>query len=83
MARRTTVPGNAEPAQAPSRRTRRGKASAAGVPQAHDGQAVSLRQPTDEEIRRRAYELYLARGGRGGSPESDWLQAERELRGRG
>jgi len=38
--------------------------------------------PSEEQIRRRAYEIYLARGGNGGSPEMDWLQAEMELRGR-
>jgi len=32
-----------------------------------------------EEIARRAYELYLARGGADGSEQEDWLQAEREL----
>jgi hypothetical protein len=37
----------------------------------------------EEEIRRRAYERYLARGGSGasgGSDLDDWLDAERELR---
>jgi len=33
-----------------------------------------------EEIERRAYELYLARGCGEGYAEEDWLQAERELR---
>lgn len=33
------------------------------------------------EIERRAYELYLARGGADGHAEEDWLQAERELQG--
>jgi hypothetical protein len=37
---------------------------------------------SDEEIRRRAYELYESRGGNGGSPEDDWYRAERELRAR-
>jgi hypothetical protein len=37
------------------------------------------RRPTVEQIRKRAYEIYLARRGVGGSPEQDWLQAEREL----
>lgn len=37
--------------------------------------------PTDDEIRTRAYQIYLARAGRPGTPEGDWLQAERELRG--
>jgi hypothetical protein len=33
----------------------------------------------DEEIRRRAYEIYLARDGQPGGELDDWLQAEREL----
>jgi Protein of unknown function (DUF2934) len=37
-------------------------------------------QPTREDIERRAYEIYLERGGTGGSEMEDWLQAERELR---
>jgi len=37
--------------------------------------------PSEEEIRQRAYEIFLARGGRPGSPDQDWLQAERELNG--
>jgi hypothetical protein len=35
--------------------------------------------PTESEIRARAYEIYQARNGEPGDPESDWLQAEREL----
>ncbi len=35
--------------------------------------------PPREAIERRAYELYLARDGKGGDPQSDWLQAEKEL----
>jgi hypothetical protein len=38
---------------------------------------------TDQQVALRAYELYLARGGRPGNPVADWLQAERELRGNG
>lgn len=38
--------------------------------------------PDREEIARLAYSYWLARGGRGGSPEDDWLRAERELRAR-
>jgi Zinc-binding dehydrogenase/Protein of unknown function (DUF2934) len=33
----------------------------------------------EQEIRRRAYELYLARGAQPGRELEDWLQAEREL----
>ncbi len=34
----------------------------------------------EEKIRHRAYELYLQRGGQGGSPEQDWLQAVQDIR---
>src|SRR5437763_9563944 len=33
----------------------------------------------EEEIRRRAYELYEQRGRQGGSPEADWSRAETEI----
>jgi hypothetical protein len=33
----------------------------------------------EEKVRARAYELFLQRGGRGGSPEQDWLQAVSEI----
>ena len=33
----------------------------------------------EEEIRRRAYEIYLERGEQPGLDLDDWLQAEREL----
>jgi hypothetical protein len=36
----------------------------------------------EEQIRLRAYHLYLQRGGRGGSPEQDWLRAKEEICGR-
>lgn len=35
----------------------------------------------DEEIRRRAYEIYLERGEQPGHDLDDWLRAERELEG--
>jgi hypothetical protein len=38
--------------------------------------------PSHEEIARRAHEIFLARGGKPGREEDDWLQAERELRER-
>jgi DUF2934 family protein len=38
------------------------------------------REVTDEEIRQRAYEIYLDRGATPGLELDDWLQAERELR---
>lgn len=33
-----------------------------------------------DEIRERAYQLYLRRGGDGGNPEDDWFEAERQLK---
>ena len=36
----------------------------------------------DEEIRRRAYELFLERKGTAGDPALDWFNAEREIRAR-
>lgn len=36
----------------------------------------------DEEIRHRAYELYLQRNGDAGDSNSDWFIAEREVRAR-
>src|SRR5215471_1911635 len=45
--------------------------------------APSQLQPSlDEQIRQRAYEIYLERGGHGGSPEQDWLRAVEEISGR-
>jgi Protein of unknown function (DUF2934) len=42
--------------------------------------SAEIRNPaTQEEIRRRAYEIYLERGEQPGCDLDDWLQAEREL----
>jgi hypothetical protein len=37
---------------------------------------------THERISTRAYELWLERAFRNGSPEKDWLRANREVRGK-
>ena len=37
-------------------------------------------EPTEEEIRQRAYQRYLERGGGHGMDFEDWLEAERELK---
>lgn len=34
----------------------------------------------EEQIRQRAYELYVERGNQSGSELDDWLQAEEEIR---
>ena len=36
--------------------------------------------PTEEEIRVRAYQIFIARGRAPGHALDDWLRAERELR---
>ncbi len=36
----------------------------------------------EEEIRRRAYQLYEERGGQHGFDQDDWLRAETEIRAR-
>ena len=38
--------------------------------------------PTHEQIAALAYALWQARGGQDGSPDDDWLRAERELNGK-
>ena len=45
-----------------------------------DNETFNLTEPAREEIERRAYELYLVRGGIDGHDQEDWLEAERELR---
>ena len=42
---------------------------------AADSERISL----EEQIRRRAYELYILRGNESGDEIEDWLQAEAEL----
>jgi hypothetical protein len=49
---------------------------------ASQGEAVNPSaedSPRLEEIRIRAYEIYMERGGQPGHDLDDWLQAEREL----
>jgi hypothetical protein len=49
--------------------------------QAETGEVSVGNSARDEEIRRRAYEIYLKRGEQPGRDLDDWLQAERELEG--
>ena len=48
------------------------------VPDGSNGKSIDLK----EEIRRRAYEIYLERRGTAGDEHQDWLLAEREIRAR-
>jgi hypothetical protein len=47
---------------------------------ARNAAAPNRPQPSHEQIARRAYELFLARGAGHGQHEQDWAQAERELK---
>ena len=54
----------------------------AAVPPAQETKhELVVMQSVEEKVRARAYELYLRRGGRGGSPEQDWFQAMQEIYG--
>jgi Protein of unknown function (DUF2934) len=46
----------------------------------HDSQQRETRTPASEDVARRAYELFQARGGEPGHELEHWLEAERELR---
>jgi len=60
------------------------KSNSGGKPQATSTHPETEEVPVGnsaltEEIRRRAYEIYLERGKRSGHDVDDWLQAEQEL----
>lgn len=62
-----------------------GEAQAPGEPvqgESHpDAHSTSMgSEPSDEDIRLRAYQRYLERGGGHGRDYDDWLEAERELK---
>jgi hypothetical protein len=82
-----TPSGSTRPSQPGARRSR------AGLPK--DGEAQKLteiteiasasainmsHEPSEEEIRVRAYHLFLGRGRSHGNDFHDWLEAERELK---
>lgn len=57
------------------------KAAAKTAPKPKKTKELASELPVEEKIRMRAYELYLQRQGRGGSPEQDWFQAAAEIFG--
>jgi Protein of unknown function (DUF2934) len=65
-------------------RSKQSKASEVGASpiQAYPEDTSANHTLTREEIRLRAYEIYLERGSLPGSELDDWLQAEHELDGR-
>jgi hypothetical protein len=42
-----------------------------------------MNKRTNEDVARRAYELFLSRDGQHGRDVDDWLEAERQLRSNG
>ena len=52
------------------------------TPSKRPSRAPAAMGPTTEEIKKRAFELFIARGREHGRAEEDWLNAERELRER-
>jgi len=54
----------------------------AKAPKANAKASAPKDEPTHDQIAKRAYELYLARGSLDGYSEEDWLLAEAELRNR-
>jgi hypothetical protein len=48
--------------------------------QVETGEVSAVNSTRQEEIRRRAYEIYLEGGEQPGRELDDWLQAERELK---
>ncbi|MEI9974653.1 MAG: DUF2934 domain-containing protein [Ignavibacteriota bacterium] len=49
------------------------------LPKKQQNKRTERPAPTEEQVRKRAYEIYLQRGEQPGSEEEDWLQAEAEL----
>lgn len=83
----TAKPAAAKPGAAPAARAD-GSAGAVAALAAGTGSGIDPLmelKPGSEDIRRRAYERFLARQAQGlpGGPDDDWLAAERELNGRG
>ena len=73
MAKRPSAkPG--DPASPAKPKTRRPRAAAPAAP------SSAAKEPSVDDIRRRAYERYLERGGRHGEHVDDWIEAEKELR---
>lgn len=76
MAKRPPARPKASDTEAPPRpKKRRPRAGAAPA-----SATAPPAEPSADDIRRRAYERYLERGGGHGRHFDDWLEAERELR---
>ena len=90
MAKRTTPRSTAQDsttlssptAQPRPRRPRAGIQNDARDDAPLESMSVSMAsEPSEEDIRNRAYQRFLERGGGHGMDFEDWLEAERELKG--
>jgi len=86
MAKRTTPKAPAEdtaaPQKPPVQRSRASDATQSLPPDAERQSSSMASEPSEEDIRMRAYHRYLERGGGHGMDFEDWLEAEREVRER-
>lgn len=94
MAKKTTARAKSEPKAAPKAEAAElappapkprpkarpaKKAATKAAVSAAEATELSVPEPTDEDIRVRAYHRYLERGGGHGMDFEDWLEAKREL----
>ncbi len=79
---RTRKPADSVPAKKSSRfRSKPATIEPAANPAEEPAAATVAAYPAvEEQIRARAYQLFLERGGHGGSAEEDWFRAEAEVR---
>jgi Protein of unknown function (DUF2934) len=80
MAKRTpsTPSGGSATPGTPRKRTTTKKAN--GGATTAPGAPVAPAEPSDEDVRVRAYHRYLERGGRHGADFDDWVEAEKDLK---
>lgn len=85
-AARSTADDTRAPVERAPKGARRGKLNSAPDRPENISETLVAREttsePSDDEIRERAYEMYLERGGKHGLDFDDWVRAERELRQR-
>jgi hypothetical protein len=62
-----------------TKRTKSKLTPANGEVAPENGASTAVPSPTDDQIRVRAYEIFLARGGVHGDDWNDWFLAQREL----
>jgi len=80
MAKKTS--SSSSPAGTPRKRTTTKKPNGEAETPAAPGAPVAVAppEPTEDDIRTRAYHRYLERGGRHGGDFDDWVEAEKDLK---